>query len=127
MKRIFKIAAKGFTLIELLVAIAIVGILFAIAIPQFNAYRKLSIIAVIKSDLKNASTAEEAYYTEDLTHTASLASLVSYGFRQSDNVSISITSGGQTYSLTAAHANCGTDTWTFTGSGSIIDPPTPCE
>jgi len=125
--RIFKIAAKGFTLIELLVAIAVVGILVAIATPQFNAYRKLSIIAVIRSDLKNASTAEEAYYTDDLTYTASLASLVSYGFRQSDNVSISITSGGQTYTLTATHANCGTDTWTFVGSGSIIDPPTPCE
>jgi len=117
-KRIFKIAAKGFTLIELLVVIAVVGILVAIAIPQFNAYRKRSIIAVIKSDLKNASTAEEAYYTEDLTYTASLASLVSSGFRQSDNVSISITSGGQTYTLTATHANCGTDTWTFAGSAA---------
>lgn len=53
---------KGFTLIELLVVIAIIGILAAIAIPQFAAYRARGFDARAKSDIRNVATAEEAYY-----------------------------------------------------------------
>lgn len=55
---------KGFTLIELLVVIAIIGILAAIAIPQFAEYRKRGFDARAKSDLRNTATAEEAYFVD---------------------------------------------------------------
>ena len=54
----------GFTLIELLVVIAIIGILAAIAIPQFAEYRQRGFDSRSKSDLRNIGTAEEAYFVD---------------------------------------------------------------
>jgi len=60
-----KITTAGFTLIELLVVVAIIGILAAIAIPQFSAYRAKSYNSAATSDLKNTKTSLESYYTEN--------------------------------------------------------------
>jgi type IV pilus assembly protein PilA len=59
--RIFRKNSCGFTLIELLIVVAIIGILAAIAIPQFNAYRKRAYNASAASDLRSFRTAMEAY------------------------------------------------------------------
>ncbi|RLB09530.1 MAG: pilus assembly protein [Deltaproteobacteria bacterium] len=63
-KKMFK-NKKGFTLIELMIVIAIIGILAAIAIPQFAKYRTRAYNSAALSDLKNFQTEMEAQYSEN--------------------------------------------------------------
>jgi type IV pilus assembly protein PilA len=83
--------AKGFTLIELLVVVAIIGILAAIAIPQFAAYRNQAFCSRVESDTKNAMTAAEAYYTENEVYPGTPADA---GFTESDQVTVTYSGTG---------------------------------
>ena len=53
--------------------VAIIGVLAAIAIPQFGAYRERGFRARIQSDARNAATAEEAYFAEANAYSAATA------------------------------------------------------
>ena len=118
-KRSFKSA--GFTLVEILVVIAVIGLLAAIAIPQFITYRSEAIDAEMKSDLRNASIAIEAYYAKQTVLPASLAETVGYSFQSTDGVTVSFVILSPTsYRVTAAKTGGTQPNFTYdSATGSI--------
>ena len=113
---------KGFTLIELMIVIAIIGILAAIAIPQFNAYRKRSYNSSAVADLRNAATAQEAYFVDESTYCSSTGALIgtTYGLYLSDKVVFSIGSTDVSRYVMESHHPSGSESYVIRGPGGSV-------
>ena len=120
MERLRSRSQAGFTLIELLVVIAIIGILAAIAIPQFAAYRRRGYDADVKSNIKNAATAEEAYFVDNDIYSTGVTTLA--GFNRSANVGLTAGASATTFLITGTvitGCSAGGTWWISSNTGSI--------
>jgi len=117
---------KGFTLIELMIVVAIIGILAAIAIPNFMNYQCKAKQSEAKVNLGNIRTAEEAYYAEYDNYTTSLTDIgfdtkgtAKYVYTIDDIVTSTVaTDDAFTASATGASVGKG-DSWTITHTGAL--------
>ena len=80
-----------------MVVVGVIGILAAIAIPQFTAYRKSAFDAAAKADLRNAAVSQEA----GEKYTDSIDELKARGLRISPGVDLSVAVIDGAYTLTA--------------------------
>jgi type IV pilus assembly protein PilA len=119
--KVIRAAAKGFTLIELMIVVAIIGILAAIAIPDFIKFQARSKTGEAKANLKGVFTAQRSYYQEHDTYggaflggTAAVAG-IGYAPERGNRYALSLTAAPAAWQIRT------TPNLTAVAAGAIFD------
>lgn len=110
---------KGFTLIELMIVVAIIGILAAIAIPNFMQYQAKSKQSEAKTNLGGIYTSEVAYFGENNAYSNNFPA-IGFQVASTGTQRYTFTLGGP--ALTSASAVASSCT-TYTGANVGTSPP----
>lgn len=103
--------ANGFSLMELLVAVTIIGILLAIAVPNYNEYIKRASRSAAQSELLELASIQEKIFLNSSAYTQNIATAYTgnstgglgrtSGRTQDGKYTLSVTGTATTYTLTA--------------------------
>ena len=123
---------KGFTLIELMIVVAIIGILAAIAIPNFLNYQKKAAQSEAKVNLGSIRTLQEAYAADHDTYAtasndAGLLATLGFQTKGTGRYSYAVTAATATSFDAIATGQTGSivgDRWTMNEGGTLADVDT---
>jgi prepilin-type N-terminal cleavage/methylation domain-containing protein len=101
----------GFTLIELLVVVVIMGILAAIAIPNYIGHQQEAKDSAAMAQLRTAATSQDLYHAKQDAFAGNATDLEAYGFRQGGQQVTVVAADASTYCMQAPG---GTDTFRMT-------------
>lgn len=114
---------NGFTLIELIIAVAIVGILSAIAIPAFVSYSDDADTTNVEMNARGLALAEETYFYEVDSYIAGTYS-AGVGSILSDALGWKPKGDHDLYSYAVTTGPCGNITKCYTVTVKLISDPT---
>jgi type IV pilus assembly protein PilA len=119
---------RGFTLIELMIVVAIIGILAAIAVPNFIYYQCLTQQSEARSSLGAIKTQLITYKIEHDTYNATLGQI---GFSTVGNSRYTYTIANATTSnfdaVASAMINNNTDNWSITENATLTNNTRGCQ